>query len=187
MHRREMIKRLSVLVGGALSLSCQQALAVPPSERRIDKPAYSRETSVLVERLADLIIPATDTPGAAAAGVGEFIDYVVSIWYQDDERLRFIAGIDALEAAARERHGKSFLELGEELQVSLLEPLAERAVADAGADFGSGGFFKQLKELTVVGYFTSEVGATQERSYVPMPGAYDGHFKYARVGRQWAS
>ena len=68
MHRRELLKRLSVLTGGSLSLACQQALSVPPTERRVTGRVYDEEVSALVERLADLIIPTTDTLGAAAAG-----------------------------------------------------------------------------------------------------------------------
>ena len=186
MHRREMLRRLSVLTGGTLSLACQQALAVPPAERAAAR-VYSQEQGALVARLADLIIPTTDTPGAAAAGVGEFIDYVVAAWYSKDERARFVAGLEALETTARESHGKAFLALDENQQTALLGALAADEVLDINANFGTGDFFAQLKEMTVVGYYTSEIGATQERSYVPMPGKYDGHFKFDQVGRQWAS
>jgi gluconate 2-dehydrogenase gamma chain len=186
MLRREVIKKISLLLGGSLSAASQRALAEPRLSWSQVPPAYDSARQAIAHRLVDLIIPDTDTPGALQAGVPDFVDYVVSRWYRDAERQRFIQGLNRLQFAALEQHQSAFVRLNEERQVALL--LVEEAGAGpAPANFGEGAFFHQIKELTVVGYYTSEIGATQELSYKPMPGRYDGAYKFSAVGRQWSS
>jgi hypothetical protein len=188
MQRRDVLKGLSLLLGSGLSGACSKALEVPEAERVVSATVYNQDQRHIAHRIADLIIPQTDTPGALDAGVGEFIDYVVSVWFQADEQARFIAGLTGLESAAMTQHKAAFVDLRTEQQVLLLQSIeAAQTPTSPFAPFGSGEFFAQIKELTVVGYYTSEVGATQERKYVPMPGRYDGYHKYADVGRQWSS
>ena len=47
-------------------------------------------------------------------------------------------------------------------------------------------FFRTMKELTLLGYYTSEIGATKELHYLPVPGRFEGCVPIARVGRAWA-
>ena len=188
MQRRDLLKGLSVLLGTGLSGACQRALEVPAAERDVLAAVYDQQQRQIAHLIADLIIPETDTPGALDAGVGEFIDYVVSTWFQADEQERFIAGLADIASRAQAEHQSSFADLSKEMQVQLLTHIeAAQQPVSPFSSFGSGDFFAQIKELTVVGYYTSEVGATQERKYMPMPGRYDGYHKYAEVGRQWAS
>lgn len=190
MHRRDVLKGLSVMLGGTLSSACQQAVQIPQAQRIVAAPIYDMTQRDIAYRVADLILPVTDTPGALDAGVGEFIDYVVTQWFTEQEQKRFLAGLDALAEAALKTFGAPFLTLDMQQQVSLLEQAEAQETNvrdDMTQPFGAGSFFKQIKELTVVGYYTSEVGATQERKYTPMPGYYDGYHKFANVGRQWSS
>lgn len=187
MQRRDVLKGLSVLLGTGLSGACQRALEVPAAERVVQAAVYDQQQQQIAHLIADLIIPETDTPGALAAGVGEFIDYVVSTWFQAEEQARFIAGLADVASRSHAEHQATFVELSKEQQVQLLTQIeAVQQPASPFAAFGSGDFFAQIKELTVVGYYTSEVGATIERKYLPMPGHYDGYHQYAEVGRQWA-
>ena len=185
-NRRNLIKGMALTLGGALSPACQQALNVKPAERRISELPYDGYLQQIAHVSADLIIPETDTPGALQAGVGEFIDYVVASWYRAEERQRFIDGLNLLELQAQEKFSQPYVQLSNTQQTELLQQ-AEVRVKDVGSNFGSGDFFAQLKELTVVGYFTSEIGATQELNYVPMPGSYDGYHKFVPGDRQWSS
>ena len=190
MQRRDVLKGLTVLLGGGLSTACQQAVQIPPAKRVTSIPVYSNTQRDIAYRVADLIIPVTDTPGALDAGVGEFIDYVVTQWFSEQEQALFITGLDALGDAALLTHNAPFLTLTIQQQVALLERVQAQEKQDPAGitqPLGSGSFFKQIKELTVVGYYTSEVGATQERKYIPMPGYYDGYHKLSNVGRQWSS
>jgi gluconate 2-dehydrogenase gamma chain len=112
----------------------------------------------VIARLTDLIIPPTDTPGAAAAGVPEYIDLVVN----EDPKLQkiFHEGLPALDKMSESRFATStFLQLTEAQQVEILTSLSE---SKAGGDAG---FFTAIKSLTADGYYTSRIGLLQELGY----------------------
>jgi hypothetical protein len=146
--------------------------------------------------LAELIIPATDTPGAIEAGVPAFIEMMVSDWYTATERSLFIEGLAALNEYCVNQYSKAFLEVGEAQQIKALEhqetlALAYQAPVDPTAflmpkEDEHAPFFDKLKELVVIGYYHSEVGATQELIYQPMPMGYRD-IPFVEVGRQWSS
>ena len=146
-------------------------------------------------QLSELIIPTTDTPGAIAAGVPDFIEMMVSDWYTPAEREIFLTGLSSLEEDCFSRHSKNFLDIDEEKQIAALsrqEDLAARYIkADEGfclmpKEDEKAPFFDKLKELVVVGYYQSEVGATQELSYNPMPMEYRD-IPVTLETRQWSS
>ena len=111
-----------------------------------------------VSRIADLIIPPTDTPGAAAAGAPEYVDYVVTNNPEHQKPIR--EGLAWLDAQANKR----FVELTEQEQIALLTPLSD--AADKG-EFNAPGahFFRMIKSMTADGYYTSQVGLVQELGY----------------------
>lgn len=185
MDRRDVLKTIGLLLGSAVTASCERAVTVPAEARAGYSSLLSDVQAATAHRCVDLIIPTTDTPGALAAGVDKFIDYAVSVWFTDAERKRFIVGLDRLNRVAAAAGG-DFVDLPAAKQSELLS--AEEAISGArdGA-MAAGDFFAQIKELTVVGYYFSEVGAKQELAYMPMPGYYDGFFKFNKVGKQWAS
>ena len=113
-------------------------------------------------KLADLIIPPTDTPGGAQAGVPGYIDGVVST--EKEHQQLFRDGLTRLDREAAKLHGKPFRELSEPQQVALLTPLCE--AADKG-DWKVPGarFFKSLKNMTADGYYTSRAGLVDELGY----------------------
>ncbi len=123
----------------------------------------------MVATIAEHILPETDTPGARAVGVHRFIDAMVAESYTAEERQRFLDGLAGLDSRA-------FLACTASDQLAMLGEL----------DRASDPFFRSLKDLTLVGYYTSEVGATRELQYVPLPGRYDGCVPLARIGRTWA-
>ena len=113
-----------------------------------------------MEALADVIIPDTDTPGAAQAGVGEFVAALVDGWLDDEDRDRFLAGLDTVDPAARDRFGADFADCTEAQRAQLVgeydaELARLREDPDANA---SHHFFHDVKRFTVTAYFTSEVG-----------------------------
>jgi gluconate 2-dehydrogenase gamma chain len=112
----------------------------------------------LVERLAAIIIPTDDTPGADEAGVAEFIDVMTS---RDPElQHNFRPGLEWLNAHSQKLQGKPFLGLPPEAQVALLEPLAYKKKFRAGEEPGRR-FFGRMREYTIMGFYTSEVGLKQ--------------------------
>jgi hypothetical protein len=198
MNRRELLKTVSVMMGAMASGSISRAIiAADTSARTPRKPIFDPETRTLVETLAELIIPTTDTPGAIAAGVPDFVEMMVGEWYSNHERAIFYQGLRDLDSWCIERFGGSFLDSSPDVQTQALqrsEQLASGYQVNAqGAALGLGKvdentpFFHKIKELVVVGYYTSEVGARQEHRYFLMTPEYDGDYDLARVdGRQWS-
>ena len=128
-----------------------------------------------VATVADLIIPATDTPPASAGNVAEFIDVVLADWYADDDRSAFLAGLADLDAQARAAFGKAFVEGTPAQQTGLLQGLDEetsRWNESPSKTRGPEPFFHRMKWLTVYGYYSSEAGLVKDQRFVMIPGRY---------------
>ena len=133
--------------------------------------AHQRET---VATIAELIIPTTDTPGARAAQVHDFIDLLLAEWAADDQRAQFLAGLVDVDARARTAYATDFLTATEPQRVELLKTLdAELSKSGERKPDAPPPFFQMMKFLTVYGYCTSEVGATTVLHYEAIPGSYD--------------
>ena len=201
MQRRALIKGL--LMGGVgatlnvTSPSLARALAADfagaPSLATACFNEGQREVCTI---LAELVIPTTDTPGAIAAGVPAFVEMMVCDWYTSTERKIFLDGLAALEDDSQRRYSAGFLELSETRQIEALrrqqdiaaeyEPPENELSFLMPAEDEHAPFFDKLKELVVIGYYHSEIGATQEMIYNPMPMEYRD-IPFSEVGRQWSS
>ena len=195
MNRREVLAQIALAAGGTLTGGVVEAalsgaqLHVPPAQSALEP--HERER---VRQLAELIIPRTDTPGAIDAGVPAFIDQIVSNWYTPRERAIFREGLTDLDAFCRQAWNRPFTECDPGQQTKALSAAEDssrgyqeasgRRIRDAPDEQSP--FFYKLKLLTVLGYYTSEIGSTQELSYDPVPGKYDGDLDFATVGRQWS-
>lgn len=185
MNRRDALKSISLLLGTAITPDVARAVhagyrAPPPGQPFRTFNPRQRE---LIATLTELIIPATDTPGARAARVDAFIDGLLADIFTPTERDEFLAGLSTVDAHARAARGVAFLDTTAAQQVETLAAL-EREASRAGD--GPRAFFPWLKELTLVGYYTSEIGASQELSYVHVAGSYDGDVPYPRIGRAYS-
>ena len=188
-NRRQALQRAAVLLGsaisaptlaGVLSTATRRAWAASPQWAPRTLSAAQLE---LVATVAEHIIPETDTPGARAAGVHRFVDTLLSDHYPATERDRFLAGLADVDARARSAHGQAFAQCAPEQRIALLTELDARAYAASRGE--DGWFFRRMKELTLVGYYTSEIGAMQELHVSPF-GAYRGDIPYSSVGRAWS-
>lgn len=189
MNRREAIKRTTILLGGVLSASAiSGVMSGCKADPKIDwSPQYfSAEEGNLVQAIAERIIPQTDTPGATAAGVPVFIDTMMAEFYTDAEKKAFSEGLKKVESDAKDTYGKSFVNLAPEEQDALLQKYDEAAYAE-NRNRDEKPFFRMMKELTVLGFCTSEAGATEVLKYDPVPGDYKGCVPYAEVGAAWAT
>lgn len=175
LNRRESIRRLSLLLGGTLSPQVTAGLMgeVLNLGTSLEIGAPRRE---LLADLADVIIPTTDTPGAKAAKVEEFIIRVVRDCYELKDQQSFHAGLDKLDADSRAAHQKGFVELDAEAKQVMVEDLTK----------SNPPFFRQMRELTVTGYFTSEIGATQTLDYIAVPGRFEGDVPLKEGQKAWA-
>jgi hypothetical protein len=180
MHRRDLVRSLAAALA-LPALAGGEAERLFAAGRRTHRRAgrtpgvldpHQRET---VTALAELILPATDTPGARAAGVHDFIDVMLADWYSTEARDAFLAGLADLDARARAAGAADFLGASDAQQGELLRALdAEVQALRAAKQDPEHHFFQRMKFLTVYGYFTSEAGATAELHYVAIPGSYDG-------------
>ena len=142
------------------------------------------------ELIAELIIPETDTPGAKAARVNEFIDVMLTDWFTDEERASFRKGLAELDGDET-----PFIERETAEQVAILERAGEAALAEqeeratsrspvATSDSPAAQpFFSVMKWLTLWGYYTSEIGMDQELGHVVFPGSYEGCVSIRNIGR----
>ncbi|MBL8961226.1 MAG: gluconate 2-dehydrogenase subunit 3 family protein [Gemmatimonadetes bacterium] len=158
MDRRSLLQALGATAAlAAIPRTAEAADAlVRQLHERLAQPRAFRTLSAaqqaLVARVADLVIPRTDTPGALDVEVPALIDLLLTEWYDASESRTLLADVDAIDAAARGRGAASFVALAPAAQVALLEALDARRTDTSGAAAG----FRELKALTVFGYFTSE-------------------------------
>ena len=129
--------------------------------------ALSAHAAETVTVAAERILPATDTPGATDAGVTPFIEKMLADWHSPEERARFLAGLQDLDARCRARASRDFVDCAEVDQVAVLNAL------DAEAAGRRDHWFGRLKYLTVFGFCTSEVGQ-RALGLWPQPWRYDG-------------
>ncbi len=140
-----------------------------------------------ITTLAELIIPETDTPGATAAQVNRFVDVMLAEWFDGEDREEFLAGLAALDARSGARFGEPFVALGQAQQTELLRELDAQVTAlREGGLPTDDHFFSRMKWLTLYGYYTSEVGATEELEQRIIPGTYVSCAPVRRGGAgQW--
>lgn len=188
MNRREALKQLALLTGGALSLSTVAGVmgGCQATTGDFSPQTLSAPQNKLVTQLAERIIPATDTPGAEAAKVNRFIDHMLTDWNTKKERKHFLEGLAHVDELSKKKHNHKFLDLDKEKQIAVMETLQQEAADNPMQDSDLDPFFSMLKEFTVVGYYTSEIGATQELNSDLIPGYYDGCLPYSKVGRAWS-
>lgn len=193
MNRREALRRTAMIMGGAISAPAMLGvLKGCKAEPTINwQPEFfTREQGALITEVAEIIIPATDTPGAKEVGVPGFIDKMLKDVYSKQEQENFLAAMKAFDDRAKEERGDSFIDLGPEDQVAFVNKVHEEAVNAHKTDPSQPRpFILMAKELTMLGFFTSEPGATQVLQYSPVPGAYKGclPIEEAGNGKTWAT
>lgn len=169
---------LTALFGESLSAPLARAAAAggTPGFTAVNHP-FSAAQMAFLAAYSERIVPKTDTPGAIEAGVPGFIEMMVGDWFNADERVAFIAGITAMEAYSQQTYKKPFEKLKAADQDAAITALMNSQVA------GANDFFTQSRQVILSGYYSSEIGETVERVYLPVPGDYDGAYDYAKVKR----
>lgn len=210
MNRRELLQRTSLLIGGSL-LGADSMLAKNINWDAMNEDGdskgiglFSKAQIKLMNEIADTILPTTGTPGAKAAKVGQFMAVVVSDCYEPEDSKAFITGLAELDANCKAKNGKTFLKCSSQQRHDYLVELDKknRAAGKLAVNNGEGvtlevdkdanaatkevyTFFKKFKDLTLWGYFTSEIGCTQALRMVEIPGRFEGCAPYAKGDRAW--
>jgi len=182
MQRREALRLLATAAALPLIhvdlfalLRTARAQAVTSSTPRTLNP-HQYQT---VTRIADIILPETNTPGATSVHVNDFIDLILTEWYTPEERSQFLNGLADTDARSQKLFGKTFLQASIDQQVEMVrllddEMAASFATAGDDGDTTQPPFFHNLKRLTLIGYYTSEAGAKQELHFKTITGQYVG-------------
>ena len=192
--RREMLKRVAAVLGGsalvgqaALLAGCERAAEAPPAAGS-GVGLFTADEVALLDEMADTLLPETDTPGAKAAGVGPFMALMVTDCYWPDDQRVFRDGLVELDERAEAAYGTNFMRASGAERLALLEELdaEQHAAARSRADGEPAHFFRMMKELALLGYFTSEIGYKQAMRYTETPGRYDPCVPYEPGERAWA-
>jgi len=210
MERRELIKMIAALTGGAfigggLLTGCK-------SEPEIGGAVFNNDDIAFLDEVAETILPATKSPGAKAAKVGDLMKVMVNDTYEEKDQQLFHKGISQLNEACNKMHGHGFMKATPEQRTALLVALdkeakdiqAQRRKAEEDfkkSDAPKGNslpiiefknpvephYFTMMKQLTLLGFFTSKEGATQALRYIPVPGKYIGDYPYKKGDKAWAT
>jgi hypothetical protein len=212
MNRRDALMRVAALAGVTMSLPALADTLEASATRRAltGKPLFfTADQDATVAELADTIIPTTTTPGAKAAKVNEVIDILLKDCYKPDDQQRFVEGLAQTNKLSQDAYGKAFVQLDPAQRIEIVKKLeadakaqlAKMAAAKAATKVENSQadlqmptdakkvytpFYTILKDLTLTGYFTSEIGCTQALEYVPIPGRYDGCITLKPGQKAWA-
>lgn len=190
MKRREALQMVGVMMGGLLATPALADIV----EGRKDLPTgtakliFDQPTEDLIAEIADVIIPTTaDSAGAKAAGVGPFINLLVSDCYPKEYQDRLQSGLARVDRETKAVYGKSFKDASNEQKTAILKLEEANAFADRKAGVKEQPFWFTIKELTMFGYFTSEIGATKALAYEYVPGRYEGCVPLKPGQKAWAT
>lgn len=205
MERREMLKQIALLTGGFViggEVFLSGCNIGPKAEA-----GFTTANIALLDEVGETIIPATSTPGAKAAKIGEFMKTFVTDCYTEDEQKVFTSGLAGINDACKKMHNKSFTDCDtnqrKEFLVSLEKEAkefnAKRDATDASGKEAAkkahtyftfqaspSHYYTMMKQLTLLGFFTSKTGATETLRHIQVPGKFDGAYAYKKGDRAWA-
>lgn len=204
MERRELLKMIAVLTGASV-VGAEVFLSGCKSQSK-KVAGFNPEQIALLDEVGETIIPTTDTPGAKATKIGDFMKIMVTDCYTQAEQDEFIKGISSLNEACKKLHGKIFMNCNQEQRKILLVSLEkeskvyntqraekekvsrENARKTMSTEYiePPSHYYSMIKQLTLFGYFTSEIGSKQALKFLPVPGKYIGDMPYKEGDKAWA-
>ena len=174
LDRRSLLRGTVTVAGAAVTLPLMGSLAACSSA-----PTSLEGLMPLVRSMADRIIPQTDTPGAIAAGVPDYVAAVFGAHFTADQQSEFAGGLQAIAAFARDQGVTSFDDADTDKLDGVLAKLASGELQG-----GAKATWNQLRDMVIFGFYTAEE-ATQELSYEEIPGRYDGCVPLSEIGSAW--
>jgi hypothetical protein len=189
--RREAIRRVSVLLGG-VGLVGESALWASCANRDVAATtaigSFTAADIAFLDEIAETILPETKTPGAKAARVGAFMAVMVTDCYEERDRQIFQTGLRQLDEASQRAGQTSFVSAPPGVRLTVLQSLdrEQKTYMDGKGPDESSHYFRMMKELALLGYFTSEIGCTKAQRYVESPGRYDPCLSYESGAPSWA-
>jgi hypothetical protein len=171
-NRRLALRKVAQLTGALVSVPVATAVlnGCRPSETVNWAPQFfDQESAVAISRIADIILPASKTPSASDVQVPAFVDLIVKDCYHSKEQEDFLNELQKLQSDFKNHYKKPFNQAKEDDQVRYITSLDEQLASPQKPSF-----FQQLKQLVLLGYFTSEKVMTEHLNYHAIAGRYDG-------------
>jgi hypothetical protein len=190
MNRRDALSRVALLLGSTVIGAEFFLSGCTTSDKKIGQSVdFTADDIAFLDEVAETIIPATDTPGAKEAKVGTFMTVMVKDCYDEKQQKIFLAGMTKLnETSTQKYNGNGFMKLTPEQRKELLNALdkEQKEYAKDKKKEDDPHYFTLMKQLTLLGYFTSEPGATKALRYVPVPGKFEACIPYKKGDKAWA-
>lgn len=187
MNRREALEQVALILGGTI-IGGAAFLEGCRSTDPASKALLSQTQIAFLDEVAETIIPTTDTPGAKAAKVGAFMSTMVTDCYKPEEQKIFLDGLSSIDKSATSAFGKGFMSLNPAQRTELINKinLELKQYNQNKKEKDPVHYFGMVKQLTLLGYFSSEIGATQALRYIAVPGKYEGCVPYKKGDKAWA-
>lgn len=191
MNRRDAIARVGLLFGGTvIGANAFLAGCVKRAEETLIGVDFNPDVVAMLDEVGETILPTTaSSPGAKASAIGEFMKIIVTDCYEEKNQRIFMEGIGLLNKSSNEKYGDDFVELAQQDRHALLVSIDQEAKdyqSKKKADDPEH-YFTMMKQLTLWGYFTSEVGSKQALRYVPVPGRFEGCVDYKKGDRAFSA
>ena len=186
--RRDLLKRMAMGLGvcaaeGAL-LNNAVAAALSYDASSSQSGLFTPQQRAVLNAICECVIPRTDTPGAAEVGCAEFVEHQLLVVFASDTQQACQGVLQTIHQVSTNEQGKPFASRSVAEQIALLEKLEAMQPPFTHLEYGP---FKQLKNLIVFGYYTSMPGATQELTYLAVPGRFVGSVPLADIGSAYSS
>lgn len=189
-ERRKFLTGIGLLLGSATASqllggnALAVAMAYTPNDNSTASTGkiFSQSDMLMLRDICAITIPKTETLGAAEVDTHGFIDNQLSLCYEKAQQLQAKAILLKIEQQANKGFTRSFTDCDADQQLALLTFLEQQKEGFNAQDTAN---FKFLKGLIIFGYYTSEVGATQELAYLQVPGGFKGSIPYDSVGKAW--
>lgn len=184
--RRDAIRNMALMMGGTM-VGAQAILTGCKPDDQIVGLNFSPKDIALLDEIGEAIIPTTDTPGAKATQIGDFMVMMVLDTYNTAQQEGFVTGINLLRKDFKAKNKQDFMDATLDERTAYLNSLRNGSKTDSDSDEAKmAAFVGMAQDLTVLGYFTSEIGATQQLRYYEAPGRYDGCIDYTPGDRAYA-
>jgi hypothetical protein len=191
MNRREALSSVALLLGGTIVGAEVFLSGCKPEASKLGASLNLTPDDIsFLDEVGETILPTTaSSPGAKDAKIGNFMKTIVNDCYEDKDQKIFLDGMQKLDAASKTKNGKSFLESDATQRHDLLVDLdkEQKDYMSKKKPEDPSHYFRMMKELSLWGYFTSEIGATKALRYVAVPGKYEGCIPYKKGDKAWAT
>lgn len=188
MDRREVLSKVALLLGGTIiggnlfiDAACNQ-----PAKGVLS--LFQQDHIDLLDEIGETILPAGNTPGAKDARIGEFMAIMVRDCYTPEDQEVFLKGLETLDEICKNEHDRVFIKCDMTQRTAVLNVLdkEQHIYTTNKKPEDPNHFFRMIKELTILGFFTSQPGATKALRYVEIPGRYEGTIPYKKGEKAWA-